>query len=107
MLRLKKVASQRIELNVTDFDCPVQCRDRLMSLRGRVFVREIARKSKIHNGLSDKSIVQFLAIIDVMTTGIATRMEMPDPLEVVTDVANDVSIHNLRVINVVQDFHTR
>ncbi len=34
-------------------------------------------------------------------------MEMPDPLVVIADIADDVAILNLGVIDVVQNFHAR
>ena len=68
-------------------------------------MREESGKSEIDNGLRDEVIVEFLTLIDIVTSGIATRMKVSDPLEIVFDVADDIAVHDLCVIDVVENFH--
>ena len=42
-----------------------------------------------------------------MPAGVATSMEVSDPLIVIPDIADDVAIHDLRMIDIEQDFHAR
>src|SRR3954468_4827289 len=70
-------------------------------------MRQEPGKSEIHDGLCDEAIVEFLTLIDIVTAGITASMEVPDPLKIVTDIADDVAVHNLCVIDVVENFHSR
>src|SRR5947208_286355 len=45
--------------------------------------------------------------IDFLAPRIAARMKMADPLDMVADVAHDIPVHDLRVIDVVENLHAR
>src|SRR6266850_1893071 len=62
---------------------------------------------RIGDRLHDEPVVQLLRLVDVVTAWIATRVEMPDPLNVVADGANDVAVHDLRVVDVVENLDPR
>src|SRR4030095_4547121 len=97
----KRRVKQTRSLHVANFDGPIQRCDRVVTFCRCVFVRKITCEIQVDNGLSYEFIVQFLCFIDVVAAGIAASMKVSDPPEVVADIAHDVSIHDLRMINVV------
>jgi hypothetical protein len=48
-----------------------------------------------------------LLFIDVVAAGIAAGMEVADPLKIVPDVTHHIAVHDLRVVDVIENFHAR
>ena len=57
--------------------------------------------------LRDEMIIHFLGLIDFVRPGFPPVWKWPIHWILVPNVADNVAILNLRVINVVQDFHAR
>ena len=93
-------------LDVADFDGLVQRGYRIVTVCGRGFVSEVAGEVEIGDGLGDEAIVQLLRFVDVVTSGIAARMKVAALLEMVANVAHDVAVHDLRVVDVEEDLHS-
>src|ERR1700733_6640856 len=82
-------------------------RQKWIAAGGYELVRDVALVVKIRDGAGDGVIVQFLAVIDFMPSGDATGMKMSDPVDVVADRTDDIALHDLHMINVVEQFHPR
>src|SRR4051812_30181853 len=100
-LTLKLTSFPGSALHRADLDRALQALDRVFTLRWRVLVSDHAGIVEIRNRLGDEPIIQLLRIVDLMAARITARMEVTDPLIVIADVAHDVAVHNLRVIDVV------
>src|SRR4029077_6862003 len=72
-----------------------------LALRGEL-MRDVAAESTVGDRLRDGVIVELLRVIDVMPPGYAPGMEVPDPLPVLTDGADEVPLHDLHVVDVVE-----
>ena len=96
-----------LESDVENPDCLLEAGKRVAPWRGRVFVRHISRVPQIRDGLGNKAVIQFLGLIQFVPSRIPARMEMANLLEVVANIAHDVTVHDLRVINVVEDLDPR
>src|SRR5262245_24683220 len=104
-LYFKVGARHGFRLNITDLNGPIKAGNGIISGGRRVFVGDVAGEIEISDGLGDKAIIQLLRLVDLVTSGITSGMKMADPLEVVANVANDVSVHDLRVVDVVENLH--
>src|SRR5215510_5058500 len=96
-----------ILLKIEDLNGPIKAGDRIVPVGGRVFVGDVPGEIEISDGLRDKAIIQLLRLVDLVTTGIAPGMKMADPLKVVANVAHDVPVHDLRVVDVVENLQPR
>src|SRR5579863_2053341 len=94
-------------LYIANLDSLIQRGDGIMPLRRRILVSDEAGVVQIRDRLSDEVVVQLLALVDIVTPRVAAGMEMADPLKVIADVADDVAVHDLSVVNVEQDLHPR
>src|ERR1035438_648254 len=94
-------------LDGEDFDCPPKAGRRVASLRGGVFVAYVPREVQVGDGLGDEPVIQFLRLVDFLAPRIAAGVEVPDPLYMVADVAHDIAIHDLGVIDIVEDLDAR
>src|SRR5262249_29639312 len=74
---------------------------------GHEFVRVVAGKLEIGDGPCDSPPVEFLRIVQFVPPRVAARMKVADPLDVLPDRPDDVSFHDLHVIDVVQQLHPR
>src|SRR5262249_42327651 len=97
---------ERFRLNITDLNGPIKAENGIISRGRRVFVGDVAGEIELSDGLGDKAIIQLLRLVDLVTSGITSGMKMADPLEMVANVAHDVPIHDLRVVDVVENLHT-
>src|SRR5262245_30722922 len=94
-------------LNIKNLNRPVKTGNGILSGGGRIFVSDVAGEIQIGDGLCDKAIIQFLRLVYLVASGIASGVEMADPLEVVADVTHDVAVHDLRVVDVIKNLHPR
>ena len=75
--------------------------------RGNKFMREISFKVQVGDRFCHRAPLQFLRVVQFVTPRHAAGVEVPDVLDVVADGADDVALHDLHVIDVVQQFHAR
>src|SRR5215510_14732341 len=94
-----------ILLKIEDLNGPIKAGDPIVPVGGRVFMCDVPGEIENSDGLRDKAIIQLLRLVDLVTPGIAPGMEMADPLKVVANVAHDVPVHDLRVVDVVENLH--
>ena len=52
-----------------------------------------------------KTVVDLLSVVKFVAAGDAAGVEVADPREVLLDVAADVAIHDLHVVDVEEQFH--
>src|ERR1019366_2847297 len=97
----------KARLHGEDFDCLLEAGRRVASLGGGVFVAHVPGEIHVGNGLGDEPVVQFLGLVDFLAPRIAAGVEVPDPLYVVADVAHDIAIHDLGVIDIVENLDAR
>src|ERR1700722_19270978 len=75
--------------------------------RGHELVRHVAleagRRDPTHHSIP----LHFLRTVELMPAGNPTRVEVSKPLNVLLDGANQVSFHDLHVVDVVQQLDTR
>ena len=57
--------------------------------------------------LRDGAPVQFLRVVELVPAGHAAGVEVGDVLDVVADGADDVALHDLHVVDVVEQLHAR
>lgn len=62
--------------------------------------------SEIGDGIGDEPVVEFLRIVDFLAAGHSCGVDVADVVEVIAQRARYVPISDLRVVNVIQDFHT-
>jgi len=65
-------------------------------------VSYISVVGRIGDGGADTPVIQFLCIVHVGSPGISRGMEVTDPADVLTNRSNHVPLHDLHVINIVQ-----
>src|ERR1700678_2612197 len=90
-----------------NFDSLFQALERIAAGRRPEFVRNISGISQIRDSLCNKPVIQLLRVVDLVPAWHAASMEMRDPLKILLDVAADVSVHDLCVIDVVENLHAR
>src|ERR1700679_1018108 len=73
-------------LNRHNFDRADQTLHRIMPRRWPVLMRNVARIPKIGDSFRDKTIIEFLRLIDLVPARHAPGMEMPDPGEILLDI---------------------
>ena len=71
---------------------------------GEKLMCDVAVKSGIGDGFSNRWVVNFLGLVDLVAARIASGVVMAEILVVVLDGANDVSFHDLHVVDVVEQF---
>src|SRR5450432_3991313 len=71
------------------------------------FVSNIAPIVQVRDRHGNCVVIQFLAVIDFVATGYATGMKVSDPLDIVANRPEDISLHDLHMIDVVQQFDVR
>ena len=71
---------------------------------GPEFVAEVEIIAGTSNGATDAGVVEFLAIIQVATVGVAGGVEVADPFDVLADGADDIAFHDLHVVDVIEQF---
>ena len=81
--------------------------DRIATRPGSVFVRDEAGVSGLRNRVGDEAVVELLRVVDLLPAGNAGRVNVADEIEVVAHVADDVAVHDLHVVDVVDDLHAR
>src|SRR6476646_7354113 len=94
-------------LHIADLYRLLQRLDRIVARRRRVFVRDEAGEAESGNRLHDEAIVQLVRVVDLVASRIAAGVKMADPLEVILDVADDVTVHDLGVVDVVENLDAR
>src|SRR5437764_14302815 len=77
--------------------------DGIAALSGRILMADIAGEVELGDGLRDEAVVELVGLVDFVAPGVAAGVEMRDVLEMVANVAHDVAIHDLGVIDVEQD----
>lgn len=75
--------------------------------RRNKFVSEITLIIQICDRLRNRAPLQFLSVVEFVPARDAAGVEMGDVLHVFPDGADDVALHDLHVIDVVQQFHAR
>ena len=68
-------------------------------------MREVAGVAGLVNGFHDGGPLQFLRRVELVAAGDAARVVVADPLLVVLDRPDDVALHDLHVVDVVQQLH--
>jgi hypothetical protein len=61
----------------------------------------------LFQSLRSNPVVQLLRVVDFVAARIAAGVEVPDPLEMVADIPDDVAVHDLGMVDVEQDLHAR
>src|SRR5437867_324975 len=77
--------------------------NRIPSHAGSVLMSDKSHKAKIGDGFGDEPVVELVVLVDLVSRRDAGRMEMTDAVEVVFNVADDVSVGDLNVIDIEQD----
>ena len=68
---------------------------------------DIAVVSQCGYRLHDAAIVEFLVVVKVAPARVASGVEMSNPLDVPLDGADNVALHDLHVVDVVEEFDAR
>src|ERR1035437_4669515 len=100
------IFSQHLPLDRADLDRPLEAR---LCVRGhprRIFVPKVPGVIQVRDGLRDEPVVQFLGLVDFLPVRIAARVEMPDPLKVVADIAHDIAHHTLPRGTSIKQYYT-
>ena len=69
------------------------------------FVGDVACVSGFENCPHDRRIMNFLILVQLAPSGIASRMVVGDEVLILPNTADDIPVHNLHVINVEEQFH--
>ena len=74
---------------------------------GDEFVTDIEIIIGLCNRLYHSRIVDLLFIVEVIAARVSSRMEMSDLLNVFFDGSDEIALHNLHVVDVVEQLYTR
>ena len=67
----------------------------------------IERITRLRNSAHDGRIVDFLFFIQVVATGVPRRVKVSDILDIVLECADNITLHNLHVVDIVEQFRSR
>src|SRR6185369_8741737 len=81
--------------------------DRIPPWPRSVLVCDEARVSGFGDGVGDKAVVQFLCVVDLLPRRHAGDVDVTDVIEILAKIADDIAVHDLHVIDVVDDLHAR
>ena len=62
---------------------------------------------QIGDRVGDEPVVEFLVIVDFQAAGHPGDVDMADFIDIVAKRSGDVPIRDLRVVNIIQNFHAR
>ena len=74
---------------------------------GSELVSHVVLVSRIGYPLAYAGIVQLLSVVEIIAARVARGMEVSDPLDVILYRADDISLHDLHVVDIVEKFHPR
>jgi hypothetical protein len=80
-----------------------QCSNFIFSL-GDEFMRNIALKSGSHDGFHDWWVIDFLVLIQIVSSWISSGMVMAEVLVAVSNGANDIPLVDLHVVDIEKEF---
>ena len=66
------------------------------------FLAHVAFVAGLHDGLHDRRVVDLLGVVDLVPAGHAAGVVMADVLVVLPDGGDDVALHDLHVVDVVE-----
>ena len=85
------------------FERPLQALNRVT--HGNEFLAEVPIKPRLTNGVHDGWVMDLLIFVDLMPARISGRVIVGEVLMVVTDRTDQVSFHDLHVIDVVEQLN--
>src|SRR6185436_2732811 len=96
-----------LTLNVHDREALLEALDGIASRPRSVLVRDKPRVPGLGNRVGDEAVVQLLRAVDLLTARHTGDVNVADVVEVIAEIADDVAVHDLHVIDVVDDLHAR
>src|SRR6187402_3549000 len=60
-------------------------------------VRDKAIEARLSNGIRYESVIELLCVVDLLTRGDASHVDVADVLKVVPHVPHDIAVHDLHV----------
>ncbi|MFM1944474.1 MAG: hypothetical protein RI897_3456 [Verrucomicrobiota bacterium] len=74
---------------------------------GDEFLGDVAGVAGIEKGLEDTGVVDFLGVIEFGAAGVAGSMHVSDDIVILADSADHITVHDLDVVDVEEEFHVR
>src|SRR6185436_17480575 len=71
--------------------------------RGDELLGEVAGEALVRDGLADGGVLELLGLVELVAAGDAAGVVVADVLEVVGDRADHVALHDLHVVDVVEE----
>src|ERR1700722_3596309 len=68
---------------------------------------QVARVTGFLDGLQDGWVVEFLGIIQLVSTGVTRRVVKADQRMERSQGTDDIALHDLHMVNVVEEFYPR
>ena len=100
-------AADSLKSDIHDFETRFEAFDRIAPGARSVLVGNESRKAEVGDRVCNKTVVHFLGVVDLGTTRNACDMNMADPVEVVSQVASEVTIGDLNVIAIEENLDPR
>src|SRR6188474_3044567 len=94
-------------LDVQNREALLEAFDRVPPWPRPVLVRDEAGVSGLGDRIRDEPIVQLLRAVDLLTGRHAGDVDVADVIEVVAEIADDVAVHDLDVVDVVDNLYAR
>lgn len=69
---------------------------------GDVFLADVAAEARVFDGFANGGVVEFLGGVKFMPAGDSSGVIVGDVLVVGLDGANDITFHDLHVVNIVE-----
>src|SRR5215469_6353708 len=95
------------ESNVHNLEASLQALHRIITHRWPPLMGHKSGVPQIRDRIGDEPEVEFLFVVDFQAAGHSCDVNMADMVNVVVQRPRDVPIHNLSVVDVIKDFHSR
>src|SRR5262245_47747316 len=66
-----------------------------------------AREAEVGNRVCNETVVEFLRVVDLLAARDASDMDVTDAIEIIPQVAGDISVHDLNVVDVKENLNAR
>ena len=87
---------------------PVSCLQRRYRIAPRnKFMRDITGIIRLSNGIEDRRIIKLLGLVQIVPFRVASGVIKSDQVVTSANGTDDVTLHNLHMVDIIQEFDAR